>query len=107
MLDSNSISKYIILLFDEMYLQKWEEFTGGELTGADPDDNPYKGIMCFMIAGLTENVPFVVEDILETGVTETHWNLRLWYNPFKTRQYRQMSGGNFLVSLREMKLFEK
>ena len=53
-----------------MYQQKQEEFTGEELTGADPDDNPYKGIMCFLIVGLKENVPFVVKDIPETGVTE-------------------------------------
>ena len=58
-------------MFNEMYQQQREEFTGGELTGDDPDDNPYKGIMCFMIAGLKENVPFVVKDIPETGVTET------------------------------------
>ena len=56
----------------EMYLQKRDEYAGGELTGADPDDNPYKEIMGFMIAGLKENVPFVVKDIPETGVTETH-----------------------------------
>ena len=55
-----------------MYLQKREEYTRGELTGTDPDDNPYKGIMCFMIVGLKENVPFVAKDIPETGVTETH-----------------------------------
>ena len=54
-----------------MYLQKREVCTGGELTGAGPDDNPYKGIMCFMIAGLKENVPFVVKDFPETGVTQT------------------------------------
>ena len=59
-------------MFDVMYLQKLEEFTGGEVTGADPDDNPCKGIMCFMIVGLKENVPFVVKDNPETGVTETH-----------------------------------
>ena len=33
--------------------------------------NPYKGIMCFMIVGLKENVPVVAKDIPETGVTET------------------------------------
>ena len=71
MVDSNSISKDNILMFDEMYIQKWEEYAGGELTGADPYDNPYKGIMCFMIAGMKENLPFVVKDIPETGVTET------------------------------------
>ena len=71
MLDSNSIPKDSIFIFDEMYLHKREEYTGEELTGADPDDNPYKGIMCFMIVGLKENLPFVVKDNPETGVTET------------------------------------
>ena len=55
-----------------MYLQEREEYTGGELTETDPDDNPYKGIMCFMIVGLKENVPFVAKDIPEKGVTETY-----------------------------------
>ena len=50
MLNSNSSSKDIILMFDEVCLQKQEEYAGGELlTGADPDGNLYKGIMCFMI----------------------------------------------------------
>ena len=81
-----------------MYLQKQEEYAGREITGADPDDNPYKGIdMCFMIVRLKENVPFVVKDILETGIKETRWNCH----------YRQMSGENLLVSLSEIKLFEK
>ena len=58
-------------MFGEMYLQKRDEYAGGELTGDDPNDNPYKGIMCFMIVGLKENVVFVVKDIPETGVTES------------------------------------
>ena len=96
-------------MFDEIHLQKREEFIGGELTGADPDDNPFKGMMSFMIVGLKENVPFVVEDIPETGVPEARWNLRLQCDPLESRycHYRQMSGGNLLVSLREIKLFEK
>ena len=40
-----------------MYLQEVPT-----LTGDYPDDNPYKGIMGFMIAGLKDSVPFVVED---------------------------------------------
>ena len=96
-------------MFGEMYLQKWDEYAGGELIGTDPDDNTYRGIMGFMIAGLKENVSFVVKDIPETGVTETRWNLRLQYDPLERRycHYRQMSSGNLLASLREMKLLEK
>ena len=64
MVDSNSISKNIILIFDEVYLEKREGYAGGELlTGAEPDGNLYNGIMCFMIVGSKKNVPFVVKDI--------------------------------------------
>ena len=51
LLDFNSISKDVVLMFDEMYLQKREEYAGGELVGADTDGNLYKGIVCFMIVG--------------------------------------------------------
>ena len=59
-------------MFDEVCLQKWEEYAGGELlTGTDPDGNLYKGIMCFTIVGLKKNVPFVFKDIPESGVNDT------------------------------------
>ena len=75
MLNSNSVSKDNILMFGEIYLQKWDEYAGGEITGTGPDDNTYRGIMGFMIAGLKENVPFVVKDIPET---ELHRCMILW-----------------------------
>ena len=50
LLDFNSISKDVVLMFDEMYLQKREEYAG-ELVGADTDGNLYKCIVCFMIVG--------------------------------------------------------
>ena len=43
------ISEDICLLFDEMYLQKCEEYTGDELTGSDENGELYKDIVCFMI----------------------------------------------------------
>ena len=43
LLDSNSISKDVVLVFDEMNLQKREEYAGGKLVGADTDGNLYKG----------------------------------------------------------------
>ena len=53
------ISKDVILIFDEIYLQKGEEFVGGELVTADEDGELYKGIVSFMIVGLTQNIPYV------------------------------------------------
>ena len=59
-------------MFDNVYLQKREDYAGGELlTGADPDGNLYKRITCFVIVGLKKNVLFVVKDIPETGFNDT------------------------------------
>ena len=55
--ENGNISKDVILMFDEMFLQKCEEFAGGEVVGADEDGELYKGVMCFMIVGLKSNVP--------------------------------------------------
>ena len=40
------ISEDICLLFDEMYLQKCEEYFGGELIGSDQNGELDKGIVC-------------------------------------------------------------
>ena len=51
LLDSNFISKDVILMFDKMYLQNREEYTGGKIIGADSDGSLYKVILRFMITG--------------------------------------------------------
>ena len=47
----------ICLLFDEMYLQKCEEYFGGELIGSDENGELYKEIVCFMMVRLKESIP--------------------------------------------------
>ena len=59
-------------MFDEMFLQKCEEFAGGEVVGADEDGELYKGVMCFMIVGLKSNVPYVIKAVPEKKV-EGEW----------------------------------
>ena len=66
---NGSISTDIVLLFDEMYLQKCEEYVGGESYGADKEGNLYKGVVCFMIVGLKENVPYVIKSLPETKIS--------------------------------------
>ena len=51
------ISEVVVLMFDEMYLHKCEEYCGGEVIGAKENNELYKGLLSFMIAGLKENVP--------------------------------------------------
>ncbi|XP_065651124.1 uncharacterized protein LOC136079317 [Hydra vulgaris] len=55
------ISQDICLIFDEMYLQKCEEYFAGEMIGSDESGEMYKGIVCFMIIGLKQNIPYVIK----------------------------------------------
>ena len=45
------ISEDVVLMFDEMYLQKCEEYCGGEIIGANENNELYKGLLSFMIVG--------------------------------------------------------
>ena len=63
------ISRDIILMFDEMYLQKGSQFHAGDCVGEDEEGRLYKGIVCFMIVGLKENVPCVIKASPEVTIT--------------------------------------
>ena len=67
--ENGSISKDVILMFDEMLLQKCEEYFAGDVFGADEEGELYKGIVCFMIVGLKSNVPYVVKACPEREIT--------------------------------------
>ena len=43
------ISEDVALMFDEMYLQKCEEYFGGEIIGADENNELFKRSLLFMI----------------------------------------------------------
>ena len=59
------ISTDLILMVDEMYLQKAAQHQAGEYVGADEEYNLYKGIAAFMVVGLEQLIPFVVQAIPE------------------------------------------
>ena len=61
LLENSSISKDMVLLFDEMYLLKCVEYCGGEFFGSNIHRELYKSIVRFMIIGLKENVPYAVK----------------------------------------------
>ena len=69
LLEKKEISRDIILMFDEMYLQKSTQFHGGKYEGADEDDNPYKGMVVFMIAGMKKSIPYVIKACPETAIS--------------------------------------
>ena len=60
-----AISEDVVLMFDEMYLQKCEEYSAGEIIGANENNELYKGLLSFMIVGLKENVPYVKNCFIE------------------------------------------
>ena len=77
------ILKDVVLMFDEMYLQKCEEYSVGEITGVNENNDLCNELLLFM------NV------------------LLLYYcfqsDPLETRfgHYRQMNGSHFVVGLKD------
>ena len=59
--EQNKISTDVIIMVDEMYLQKCAQFSGGEYVGADLEGNLYNGIVVFMIKGLKTSLSIVVK----------------------------------------------
>ena len=72
LLEKEKISKDVVLMIDEMYLQKSQEYCGGELIGCDEDGNLFEGLVGFMIVGLQKSIPYVIKSIPETKI-EGEW----------------------------------
>ena len=51
-----------------MYLQKSEKYTGGQLIGAATNGELYKGIASFMIAGIKQNTPYIINSVPSTKI---------------------------------------
>ena len=62
------ISNDIVLMVDEMYLQKGTQFHRGKYIGADDNGNLYKGIVILMIAGLKKSIPYVIKACPEISI---------------------------------------
>ena len=69
LLDEGHMSSDVILMVDEMFLQKGTSYQAGEYIGEDETGELYKGIACFMIVGLKESVPYVIQAIPEVKIT--------------------------------------
>ena len=59
------ISEDVVLMFDEIYLQKCEEYCGGEIIAANENNELYKGSLSFMIVGLKVNVHYSIKSVPE------------------------------------------
>ena len=52
-----------------MFLQKEASYQSGDYVGEDEEGELYKGIACFMIVGLKQSVPQVIQAIPEVTIT--------------------------------------
>lgn len=66
--EKGDLSDEIILMADEMYLQKGTQFDGGNYVGANEKGELFKGIVVFMINGLKQTVPTVIKACPETTI---------------------------------------
>ena len=69
LLEKGKISKDVVLMADEMYLDKGTQYHGGDYIGDDCDGNLYKGIVGFMIVGLKKSIPYIVKASPEVSIT--------------------------------------
>ena len=63
------ISSDILLMVDEMYLQKCTQYQAGQYVGEDENGDLYKGIVAFMVVGLKQSIPYVVQAIPEVKIS--------------------------------------
>ena len=69
--DKGKMSEDIMLIFDEMYLQKQEQYQDGAVFGTNEEGQLYKGIVCFMIVGLKKSVPYLIKTCPEIKIEGT------------------------------------
>ena len=72
LLEQGKIGTDVVLLLDEVYLQKDSQYQDGKLVGADNEGNLYKGVITFMINSLKKSIPFVIKTIPEIKI-EGKW----------------------------------
>ena len=68
LLEQGKIGTDVVLLLDEVYLQKHSQYQNGKLVGADNEGNLNKGVMALMINNLKKSIPFVIEAIPERKI---------------------------------------
>ena len=66
--NEGKISNDVCLMFDEMYLQKCEEYSAGDLVGCNSEDELCKRLVCFMITGLKNSILYMIKSSPETKI---------------------------------------
>ena len=63
-------------MFYETFLQKSQELVGGITVRCNEDNDLFNAILCFVIAGLRESVPIVVQQYLKWLAEEIKVTIR-------------------------------
>ena len=66
--NEDKISSDVCLMFGKIYLQKCEGYFAGDLVGCNSEGELYKGLVCFMIFGLKNSIPYVIKSSPETKI---------------------------------------
>ena len=69
LLEKGKISKDIVLMVDEMFLQKAAQYQNGEYIGRNEDGQLYKGIVASMVVGLKTSIPYIIQATPEITFT--------------------------------------
>ena len=66
--ESESTSTDVIVIFDEIYLQKCEEYFGRKTFDVDEIGEIFKGMLSLMLVGLKSNNHFIINCVPEKEV---------------------------------------
>ena len=72
LLEKRKIGTDVVLLLDEVYLQKDSQYQDGKLVGTGNEGSLYKSAMTFMINSLKKSIPFFIKVIPEIKI-EGKW----------------------------------
>ena len=72
LLDKGCISADVLLVFDNMFLEKGEDYVNRHLYGSNASGELYECVMCFMIIGQQNNVPTVIKTVPVTKL-DSSW----------------------------------
>ena len=91
LLEKSKIDVDVILIIDEMYLQRSCEYSGGMFVGRDENGEFYNGIMVFMVVSLKKSIPFVIKSCPKTKIDG------LWLFTQITESIETLSNSGFVA----------
>ena len=89
--ETGKISSDCVLMIDKMYLQKAAQYQDGKYVGVNENGDLYKGILVFMIVGLTKSIPYVIQAIPQVTFTGT------WLSTEILESFQALNKAGFIV----------